>query len=408
MKDCLMIWNRGLLASALLAVAPLWGQPASSPAGSPYAAVSAQAAQTKKDYAIFFEGPEWLPESAQVRKLWDASLFAAKSLTFAGCAIFSIAEQVNHHKMPAKERPAVLPYNLPAVVLFDASGQAYAASEGLTQVNAKQVFAALAGEAARRVKRDEWIDKARAAKGVEKAKLLGKALDQVVFEFARQHRALIAEIKAADPEDVSGYTFKYTFSAGGFHEKSAHPLIREKKYSELFALVDKHLLNPVLLPEQRQALLSAKMQGYRASEDIPKAVETLRAIQALAPSSELGRGAPEYIRLLTEPVRLSALRWETTDNRPVWLPMVVNADPAVTGPGRYKVEFRHKQGHTRFRQVSLKAGTRTLVAVPNEKQATTVELDVPHGVPMRGLELWAESMGTGWFDGRGEIIVTKQ
>ena len=106
-------------------------------------------------------------------------------------------------------------------------------------------------------------------------------------------------------------------------------------------------------------------------------------------------------------MHLARPAWESYDNRPVWLPLVVDLSAQITAPGSYQIEFRHLAGHTRFRRVSLKAGGREIAWDSNAAESTSVLLVVPASAKGLAIELWAEAQGTGWFDGRGEIVVTR-
>jgi hypothetical protein len=378
------------------------------PAGfKTYQETHAAAKQAKGDFLVFFGGPDWLPESAAVTKLLETPVTLAKLPQLAGTAFIPAAALAAENVKSLPVAPDFTPYDLPSLSLVDPDGRTFAVTEGVNAANLSQAINSLASALPARARRDALFDKARSGNGIERARLLGRGLDEIPFRFSSRRTDILAEIKAADPEDTCGYTFKYTFNPGGFHESVTQKMIGEKKQSELLALVDSHLKNPVLLSEQKQALLSAKMQVYRSLDDIPNAVAMLRQVIAINPKSELGTGAPDYIKLLTEPVRLPRLAWEHDDNRPTWLPMVADASARITEPGAYEIEFRHLGGHTRFRKVSLKSGGREIAGDPNTAESRKVRLTVPPAAKGKAIELWAESCGTGWFDGRGEIVITK-
>lgn len=379
-----------------------------APAGfGTYQDVRADAKARAADFVVFYGGPDWLPETAAVTRALEAPGGRASLSGLTGWAFFAAGDLAPEplDKLPLK--PDFSPYDLPALALADADGHTFAVAEGLTATNLPQALKVLSAAIPGREKRDDLFAKAKPAKGVNRAKLLGQGLDQLPIRFSAQRKDVLADIKSADPDDTTGYTFKYTFNAGSFHESITEKRIAEKKQAELFSLVDGHLKNPVLLPVQRQALLAAKMQAYRSIDDIPNAVATLRRIISIDPRSELGTGAVQYIRILTEPVRLPGLEWESHDNRPTWLPMIVDLTVKMPEPGTYQVEFRHRDGHTRFRKMVLKSGGREIATEPNPNESTKVTLTVPSSAKGRQIELWAESLGTGWFAGRGEIVVTK-
>lgn len=355
-----------------------------------------------ENFLVFYEGPSWLPETAAV-----STLLAKRKIpgiSFAAVIPPEALADENFKKLTTK--PDFVPYDLPTLALVGPDGFTYAAAEGVTAQNFPQAIASLTRQVPRRALADAEFEKAESAQGLQKAALLGRGLDFLPLRFARQRKKIIEEIQKADTKDISGYGFKYAFQASAFHERTTLKLIAEKKQPELIAQVDQLLSNKVLVPIQRQGLLAAKMQAHRSLDDVPSAVAVLHEIQQLDPQSELGRGAVEYIRILTEPVRLKGLRWEQADNRPHWLPMVCDVSSAIKEPGEYEIEFRHDAGHTRFRQITIKARGKEITGTPNENQSAKVRLGIS-AVPRGAIELWAEAQGTGWFEGRGEIIVRK-
>lgn len=372
-----------------------------------YSEASATAKQAGRNYVVFYQGPSWLSETAQVTRLLADPAVRKQIGGVDQWAAIPAEALSNEEVKKTKIKPDFIPYDLPAFALVDPEGKAFAVTEGVTAANFPQAIKALAAAAPTRERRDALFEKARKASGLERTKLFGQGLDQVQFRFSSQRKDILSEIAKADPNDASGYTFKYTFHASAFHERVAAKLIKEKKQAELFALVDKHLTNPVLLPQQRQALLSAKMQAYRSQDDILHAVEVLRKMVAIDPRSDLGMGAADYIRLLTEPVRLRGRVWEYLDNRPTWLPMIADVSDVIKEPGTYEIEFKHYEGNTRFRKVVLKSGDKEIVSEANDKESRKVKITVPESAKGKKIELWAESRGTGWFEARGEIVVTK-
>jgi DNA-binding protein len=87
--------------------------------------------------------------------------------------------------------------------------------------------------------------------------------------------------------------------------------------------------------------------------------------------------------------------------------MVVDLSAQLKEPGTYQIEFKHREGQTRFRKISLKSGGREIASEANTAESTKVRLTLPEEIKGRKIELWAESCGTGWFSGRGEIVITR-
>lgn len=56
---------------------------------------------------------------------------------------------------------------------------------------------------------------------------------------------------------------------------------------------------------------------------------------------------------------------------------------------------------------AFKTGGREIASDANTSESRKLRLTVPATAKGRAIELWAESCGTGWFAGRGEIVVSK-
>lgn len=367
------------------------------------------AAKTKGgDVVLFVDWPNRAPDSAAVRQVFAAPEIRKPFGESTVWGIFEYTESTTPpEKKPAKgEVPEDAPWNLPAVQVIDPDGRVFASSEGLKAETVRAVMARIPALLDTRRKRDALWTKARAASGLERANLFGTGLDLMPQEHAEARKDIVEEIRKADPKDASGYVFKYTFKASTFHEKMVDTLIKAKKTDEVLKLVDEKMRIPHLTVRQKQVLLTARFQAMVRANRIPEGLETLRQISKLDPRSDMGRGAEQFIKYYTEPVRLSGRVWSGGDNRPIWLPMVVNVSDVVKAPGAYEIEFKSKTGNTRFAKTELVAGGKVLASDPNEKNNRKLRLTVTES-PKGPVELRADALGSGWFDGTGEILVTK-
>ncbi len=386
---------------------------------SPFAATAAEtflnypeaiaAAKAKGgDVVLFVDWPNRAPDSAAVRRVFAAPEIRKPFDESTVWGIFEYTEStIEPEKKPAKgEVPEDAPWNLPAVQVIDPDGRVFASSEGLRAGTARAVMAKIPALLDTRRKRDALWTQARAAGGLERANLFGAGLDLMPQKQAEARKDIVEEIRKADPQDASGYAFKYTFRASEFHDKTVNPLLKANKTDEVLKLVDEKMRNPRLTVRQKQVVLTARFQAMVRAKRIPEGLEVLRQISKLDPRNDMGSGAEQLIKYYTEPVRLAGREWSSWDNRPIWLPMIVDVSDAVKTPGTYEIEFVSKTGNTRFAKTELVAGGKVLASDPNGKNSRKLRLTVTES-PKGPVELRADALGTGWFDGTGEILVNK-
>lgn len=394
------------LITAAFVAAPFAARAAEPFLDYPEAAAAAKAKGA--DIVLLADWPGRAPDSAAVRRALGSTEVRTPFGDRVVWGVFEYTETtVVDGKKPAKgTTPDFTPWNLPAVEVIDPDGRLFAAAEGVRADTVRSVMASVPALLETRRKRDELWTKARAAKGVERANLFGAGLDLMPEPQAGARKDIVEEIRKADPKDASGYLFKYTFDASAFHEKTVDKLLGEKKADEVLALVDEKMRNPRLTTRQRQVLLTGRFQTMLNLKRIPDALATLRRITALDSRNDMGRGAEQYLKYYTEPVRLAGREWTSNDNRPVWLPMIAGVSDFVKTPGTYEIEFKHKSGNTRFAKTELVVGEKVVASDLNTKQSRKLRLVVTE-LPKGPVELRADSQGTGWFDGAGEIVVTK-
>lgn len=86
--------------------------------------------------------------------------------------------------------------------------------------------------------------------------------------------------------------------------------------------------------------------------------------------------------------------------------MVVDVSDIVKTPGTYEIEFKMKTGNTRFSKTELAVGNQVIASDDNPKEQRKLRLNVSE-TPKGRVVLRANSLGTGWFDGTGDILITK-
>lgn len=395
------------LITAAFVAAPFAGRAAEPFLNYPEAVAAAKAKGA--DTVLLLDHPGRVPDSAAVRAAFAAPEVRKPFGERAVWGVFEYTESVDPAaKKPGKgATPDITVWNLPAVAVLDPDGRAFAVAEGLRAGTARHLLAKIPALLDARRKRDELWVKARAATGVERANLFGAGLDLMGQAQAEARKDIVKEIEKADPKDASGYGFKYTFDGNAFHEKTVDRLLKEKKGAEVLALVEEKLRNPRITVRQKQVLLTGRFQTMLREKRLPEAMETLRRITALDPRNDMGRGAEQFLKHYTQPVRLAGREWIGTDNRPVPLPMIADVSDVVKAPGTYEIEFKLKTGNTRFTKTELVAGGKVLASDPNPKGHRKLRLVLTEA-PKGPVELRADAVGADmWFSGAGEIVVTK-
>lgn len=373
-----------------------------------YEKAVATAKEKGVDVILLADAESNTPDSSAVRRAFNSPALRKPFGDNVVWCLYEYPESTSKtFKKPDKgQAPEVSPWNLPAIMVIDPEGRVFALAEGLRSKNAAATLKKIPSLLDARKKRDALWKKASSAKDAERANLLGAGLDVMPASRAYSRKDIIDEMRKADPQDTTGYIFKYTLDGNQFHQHSVDALIKAKKTGELFALVEKQLKNPHLTIQQKQLLLTGRYQAMIQEKRYPEALDVLRSIIKLSPTSDLAIGAKEFINYYTKPVILTKRQWHTKHNRPVWLPMVVDVSDIVKTPGTYEIEFKMKTGNTRFSKTELAVGNQVIASDDNPKEQRKLRLNVSE-TPKGRVVLRANSLGTGWFDGTGDILITK-
>lgn len=393
---------------ASLGVMMAWVAPALAIDPLPYENALQKAVLNKKAVVVLCDGSDWLPQSEKMRTAYQTLIDNAGDTD--AFVIWAIQDEKNVQTEEEKKqkRPPLKVWNYPAIQIVDSEGLPLYMAEGVTEEALTKKFPAMIKKVLdARAKRDKiWTD-GKDKTGVAAAEVIGRGLDLLPENAAREYKGKIEEIKKADPKDEKGYHLKYTYNFQAFKEGEIMKRIEEKKYDEAYKFVDEKLKSSILTKYQRQSILASKFAIARAEGDLPKALNYLKQVISLAPGTEFSQASQKMIDIYTKPVTLTDMKWRQSDNRPVWLPMRLDITSKINGTGTYEIEFKHQEGHTKFRKASLINATgKEMAKSPDANEATRFSLDLLEGSPKVILQV--ESMGTGWFSGCGDIIVTKK
>lgn len=156
----------------------------------------------------------------------------------------------------------------------------------------------------------ESLTAAKAASGIEKAKLLDKAYKAMSADMQKSNAALAEEIVTQDKEDTLGYgkakkdqdTKQAEENASKeFFQTVISPLIAEEKYDDCVAKIKEYAAKPELSKATKQTLY---LQGLFAilmqKGDIDAALEAMKEGAAIDPESEIAKQAPAVIKHIQE------------------------------------------------------------------------------------------------------------
>ena len=260
-----------------------------------FEAAKAQAAKEGKDLLIDFTGSDWCGWCIKLKKevfVHDAfkegvkDKFVLVELDFPRNKEKIPAETLEQNKALGKKY-AVRGY--PTILLTDAEGRPYAKT-GYRRGGPDPYVTHLDELIAIKAKRDESMAAAAKAEGPEKAKALAAALQSMSIADAQVetfYGDVIEQIKASDPEDVSGYQkgLKQKERIAGFRDK-LNGLARNRDMEGAIKLVDDTLAEGGFDPEETQRMIMTKAMICANMKKFDEALATIDKAIAANPEGE--------------------------------------------------------------------------------------------------------------------------
>jgi thioredoxin-related protein len=231
------------------------------------------AAKEGKSILMEFTGSDWCPPCKALHKnVLGTDVFKAEiTKDFIllvldnprDKTLVSDAEQEQYKKLSAQYKVT----GVPTVFLADAEGKPYHKQVGYSGDPADKWVAQARGKVKVLAQRDEFFAQATEAKGVERAKLLEKAISGIDSAVALAlYGDTIDEIISLDADDTAGLKGKYAELRQG--------AINEAKQQELFN-------------ESRKLFVAGDKEGAK---------KMLLEAQALAPNTRIGKQIPQIIQ----------------------------------------------------------------------------------------------------------------
>jgi thioredoxin-related protein len=180
----------------------------------------------------------------------------------------------------------------PTILLTDAAGKPFA-STGYQAGGPEAYVKHLDELLAKRKSRDEGIAAAEKLEGAAKAEALVKVLKDMELgdaQVAKFYGELVEQIKAADPEDKSGYV-KGMEQKAKYAEFQAElgELAQGGEHEKALALVDKALTEGGYEGDIKQEIAAIKGMIYAQMGSFDDAIKAMDAAKEMNPESEIGQ-----------------------------------------------------------------------------------------------------------------------
>ena len=183
----------------------------------------------------------------------------------------------------------------PTILLLDDQGRPYAQT-GYQAGGPEKYLVHLDKLLAIKTKRDEALMAAEKLEGPAKAKSLVEALKLLPEGQLNHYSKITQQIAALDPSDESGFVAGQKLKeAADTLNKEYMTAVRSGKNDEAIAMVDKFIADFQITGEKKQSMLGMKMNPLLASQQFDQAAELLDEIVALAPESQIGKFASNFM-----------------------------------------------------------------------------------------------------------------
>lgn len=267
-----------------------------------FEAAKAEAEKSGKDLLVDFTGSDWCGWCVKLNK----EVFQHDEFKNGVKDTFVLVEldfprkkeidpELKKQNKALAEEYAVRGY--PTILLCDASGRPYAKT-GYRKGGPEAYVAHLNEFRETRIARDKALSAAEKAEGVEKAKALVQALEsiQVSDDLVTQfYGGLVEQIKAADPNDESGYLSKLALN-GKIEAayKEINQLARGGKMDEALGVMDGLLAEKGLTLAQKQQFMMTKAQIYTNTKQLDSALNQIDEALKVDPEGPYNEGIKKF------------------------------------------------------------------------------------------------------------------
>ena len=296
-----MIMKKTILASLLLALTVSLSTAAGDEWMTDFEAAKQKAAAENKDLLINFTGSDWCSWCIKLVdevfkhdafKKGVADNFVLVELDFPQDKS-KLDESTQKQNEILQEKYSI--QGFPTILLLDDQGRPYAQT-GYQAGGPEKYLAHLDKLLAIKTKRDEALMAAEKLEGPAKAKSLVEALKLLPEGQLNHYSKITQQIAALDPSDESGFVAGQKLKeAADTLNKEYMTAVRSGKNDEAIAMVDKFIADFQITGEKKQSMLGMKMNPLLASQQFDQAAELLDEIVALAPESQIGKFASNFM-----------------------------------------------------------------------------------------------------------------
>ena len=290
---------------------------------SDFAAAQKSAQEGKKDLILDFTGSDWcgycikLNDEVFSKDAFKAAVkdkFVLVEVDFPQDESKLSAETKKQNEALQEKYPIE---GYPTLFLTDSAGLPYGMT-GYQEGGAEPYVKHLNELVAKKKVRDDSFAAAEKAEGVEKAKALVAGLSAMELPAtvqAKFYGDVIAKIKAADPQDTTGFGKKQQAQERVAKFQEELQALGEKQDIEgALALVDKTLAAGGLEPDDSQKILLTKAMIYGDQGKFDEAIKVVADAKKMAPESEIGKKLDGFTTELQEAKKEAATAAKEDDH----------------------------------------------------------------------------------------------
>ncbi len=259
-----------------------------------------QAAKEGKPILMEFTGSDWCPpckalhKNVLVKDVFKKEMpkhFVLLKLDNPKDKSKQTPEEIEQYKKLSKEYKIT---GVPSILLSDTGGKVFYRTSGYGGQAAKVWVDEMVAKTAI----PDALEDANGAKGLERAKLLDKALSLMGSTAAAQRKEDINEIITLDSKNKAGLKAKYEGILTATEIKdSLQAIMRDRgaKPDDMIAKVDKLIKDKSPKGEALQEVLFMKSNLYFRGKKMEKAEALLREAMKIAPDSKIGKQIPSIL-----------------------------------------------------------------------------------------------------------------
>jgi thioredoxin-related protein len=271
---------------------------------SDFAASKKEATESKKDLLMDFTGSDWCGWCIKLKKeVFDCEpfkvgvkdKFVLLEVDFPQDKKKLTEETTKQNADLAKKYPVS---GYPAILLCDAAGKPYATT-GYQEGGPEEYVKHLDTLQTRKTKRDDAFATAKKESGVAKAKALVEALEAMDLEdemITNFYGDTLADIKAADPKDESGFIKKKEVKA--MFAKSMdeiNELAGKQEWANAVTVVEKAVKSGGFGKDETQQLMIVRGRLLNEMSKFDDAIKAMEEAAAIMPDSERKGDIADFI-----------------------------------------------------------------------------------------------------------------